>query len=422
MKNRIDRRTALRGLGAVCFLPQLNIMAAPKDAASRPKRFCSVFFPFGVTASSRGKEHPALWYPKETGKNFKPTPSMEPLKHRDDFSVLTGLSHPQCRHMAHVTNHYMTGSSLKRGVVNHESIDQVIARSVGRHTRVQSLHLSTTDNSISISAKGKALPALKNPRSAFEYLFSGNGNPKEAKKRRELDKKVTDAVLDDFKRLQKKLGKEDRDKLDEYLTAVNDAEDKIKRAEKWANTPFPTIEKTAADFASDKVTTEEFFDMMYELMYLSFETDQTRVATMMYGAEDASSSAINKFASSVIGGGNLHVCGHKYQFDKLALWDKFLSERLHTFIDRLKNSKTEHGSLLDDTIILHGSSTSTLHNYSNYPLILAGGKNLGFKHGSHRSYSEDIPFTNLFVSIANSVNVPIENYHDSTGRIDDVFT
>ena len=100
----------------------------------------------------------------------------------------------------------------------------------------------------------------------------------------------------------------------------------------------------------------------------------------------------------------------------------FVSERLHTFIDRMKNSTNEHGSLLDNTVILHGSSTSTLHNYRNYPLILAGGQNLGFRHGTHRRYSEDIPFTNLFVSIANSVDVPLDGYHDSTGRIEDVFS
>ncbi len=419
MNQSIDRRTVLKGLGAACFLPKLEIMAADAVASS-PKRFCSVFFPFGVTSSSRGKEHPALWYPKEVGKDFKLTPSMEPLQHRDSFSILSGLSHPQCRHMAHITNHYMTGSSLKRGVTNHESIDQVIARTLGKQTRVQSFRLSTTDNAISIGPKGKALPAIKNPRAAFEYLFAGAANPIEAEKRRALDKKITDAVLDDYKAFDKQLGKHDRDKMDEYLTAVNEAEIKIKRAEKWAGTPFPEVERTAGDFASDKATTEEFFDMMYELIYLSFETDQTRVATMMYGAEDASSSVVNKFASSVIGG-NLHKCGHTYQFDKTAKWDRFLSERLHVFIDKLRNSKSEHGSLLDNTVILHGSSTSTLHNYRNYPLILAGGKNLGYQHGWHRTYSEDIPFNNLFVSIANSLDVPIDNYHDSTGRIEDVF-
>ena len=84
-------------------------------------------------------------------------------------------------------------------------------------------------------------------------------------------------------------------------------------------------------------------------------------------------------------------------------------------------SKSEDGSLLDNTVILHGSSTSTLHNYRNYPIVLAGGKNLGYQHGWHRTYSEDIPFNNLFVSIANSLDVSIDNYHDSTGRIEDVF-
>ena len=236
-----------------------------------------------------------------------------------------------------------------------------------------------------------------------------------------MDQKITDSVLEDFKRLNKKLGTHDRAKLDEYLTTVNEAEEKIKRVEQWADTPLPKVERTADDFAADQANATEFFDMMYELIYLAFETDQTRVSTMMYGEENASSSMVNRFASSVIGGGNLHRCGHKYQFDKTAKWDLFLSERLHTFIDRLKNSQTEHGSLLDDTVILHGSSTSTLHNYRNYPLILAGGKNLGYRHGVHRTYSEDIPFSNLFVSIANGLDVPIESYHDSTGRIEEVY-
>ncbi|MFP6762994.1 MAG: DUF1552 domain-containing protein [Planctomycetaceae bacterium] len=421
MNHRIDRRMALRGLGAACFLPQLDIMASPPKPGRQSARFCSVFFPFGVTSSKRGRQHPAFWYPEDTGRDYKATPSLEPLKHREEFSILTGLSHPQCRHMAHVTNHYMTGSSLKRGVVNHESIDQVIARNIGRNTRVQSLLLSTSDNSISIGSKGKALPALKTPRAAFEYLFSGKADPQEVQRRRMANQKVADSVLEDFRLLQKKLGQHDRAKMDEFLTAVNEAEEKIRRAEKWDHTPYPDIAKTAADFSGDKAPAEEFFDMMYELIYLAFETDQTRVASMMYGAENASSSMVNRFASQVIGGGNLHVCGHKYQFDKTAKWDRFLSERLHIFIDRLKNSTGEYGSLLDNTVILHGSSTSTLHNYRNYPLILAGGRNLGYRHGTHRSYSEDVPFTNLFVSIANSVGVPVDDYHDSTGRIEDIF-
>ena len=420
IKQRIDRRTALRGLGALCFLPQLEIMAVPKPE-DRPKRFCSVFFPFGVTSSNRGQKHPALWYPEKVGRTYKPTPSLEPLKRREDFSILSGLSHPQCRHMAHITNHYMTGSSLKRGIVNHESIDQVIARNTGLHTRVQSLQLSTTENSMSISPKGKSLPALRNPRSAFDYLFSNKVPPTEARKRRILNKKITDTVLEDYKRLEKRLGKQDRDKMEEYLAAINQAEEKIKRSEKWANTPFPKVNRTSADFDTDTASAAEFFDLMYEVIFLAFQTDQTRVASLMYGAENASSSMVNKFAAPVIGGGNLHRCGHRYQFDKTAKWDYFLSERLHAFMERLNNSKSENGSLLDDTIILHGSSTSTLHNYRNYPLILAGGKNMGYHHGTHRTYSEDIPFSNLFVTIANSMGVPIKSYHDSTDHIGDVL-
>ena len=420
MNYRINRRTALRGLGALCFLPQLDIMAAPAKAPA--KRFCSVFFPFGVATSNKGKQHPLFWYPKETGRNYTATPSLEPLKMREHFSILTGLSHPQCRHFGHVTNHYLTGSSLKRGVVNHESIDQVIARTLGHHTRVRSLQLSPTDYSTSISPKGRILPALKTPRSAFEYLFAGNVSPREAKRRQMADRKITDAVLEDYKRLAKRLGASDRDKMDEYLTAVNDAEDKIRRAEKWANTPYPETGKSPADFSIEGATTEEFFDMMYELMFLAFETDQTRVATMMYGADDGNRSIVNRFAASVIGGGGLHVLGHQYKFDKLAKWDRFLSERLQIFMARLASSKTEHGSLLDHTVILHGSSTSSLHNYRNYPIILAGGTKLGYQHGTHRNYTEDIPFTNLFTSIAHSVGVPLKKYHDSTGLIEDVFS
>jgi hypothetical protein len=417
----IDRRSFLRGTGAACFLPHLDVMAAPAVA---PKRFCSVFFPFGVCADPHGGEKlkELYWYPKEVGKGYALTNSLKPLQSQKQFSILSGLSHPQCRHMAHIANHYLTGSSLKRGVVNHESIDQVVARHLGKQTRVTSLQLSTEASGISIAPDGKALPGLRTPRAAFEYLFSGTRDVKEITRRRVANMKVVDSVLDDYRLLHKKLGRADADKMDEYLTTVNELEEKLKKAEKWESTPMPQVNKTLDDFPAGKIPAEEYFDLMYEIMFLAFETDQTRVTTFMYGSEAASKSTVNKFAGPVIGGGNLHVAGHKGQWPKLALWDEFMSARLATFMTKLDNSKSRYGSLLDNTVILHGSSTSSPHSYRNYPLILAGGKNLGYDHGAHRTYDEDIPFNNLLLSMAKSVDVPIERYHDSTGTVDDIFS
>ena len=118
--------------------------------------------------------------------------------------------------------------------------------------------------------------------------------------------------------------------------------------------------------------------------------------------------------------GNIHKFTHTNKFEQLGLWDQFLLARFRTFLDKMSKSRGEHGSLLDNTIVLHGCATSTLHWCEHYPTIIAGGKNLGYKHGHYHEFPSSVPFSNLFVSMLTNAEVPAAKYQDSLGRIEKI--
>ena len=442
MKNKfpVSRRHFLHGLGATCFLPRLNAMPA---SAGPSKRICAMFHPFGVSLPlgigkrQRGNKEELKkwqWFPEKPGRldqlkladSFK---SLEDIK--DQFSILGGLSHPQCRWMAHsMGDIYLTGAAYTQARYNHQSMDQVAADHLGKSTRLKSLVLSAGGTvgvrkrimTLSWDGSGNPIPAINSPRNAFEMLFVGNAkiSKEDQLKRLYNQKKIVDVILQDYKSLQRKLGKQDLAKMDEYLTAVNELETKIMKIEKFSNKALPKVDRIVDDYKHLKeCAPEEYYDMMYDLIYLAFETNQTNVASFMIGSEE--SGDLMAYFSARQVKGNIHKFTHTNKFEQLGLWDQFLLARFRTFLDKMSKSRDEHGSLLDNTIVLHGCATSTLHWCEHYPTIIAGGKNLGYKHGHYHEFPSSVPFSNLFVSMLDSAGVPIKKYHDSTGRIEEIF-
>ena len=425
----LNRRHFLRGVGAMCALPYLECMGESKT--TRPKRMCAIFFPYGVglPPETRKELHENWhWFPHTQGKNYKLTNSLKPLEGlRQDMTILGGLSHPAARTLAHAQGDvWLTGADISNSYDNNSaSLDQVAAETLGKHTRIDSLTLSTVEGighrgrarTLGHDRSGRAISSMEKPRAIFDYMFS-HGSKTDQLKRIQSRKRLVDTLLEDFKNTRKNLGKADQAKMDEYFESLKEVENGVLRAEKWTHIPPPDVD--ANDYVLDATSREEpaaYYQAMFDLIHLAFRTDMTRVSSFMMGSEGGGTDAI----SSKVCGMAHHKMTHARAFDKLGVFDAFLAEQLRYFIDKLKTTQDEHGNLLDSTAVLYGSGTSTLHLAKNYPLILAGGKDLGFRHGSYQVFPEKVPFSNLLLSILHAVGAEEKSFADSTGRLEEVF-
>jgi len=253
---------------------------------------------------------------------------------------------------------------------------------------------------LAFDRSGQPIPAENNVRRIFERLFQVD-NAKSIKARKiELEKKrrVVDLILADSKRLQKNLGKADQQKLGKYMTTLRDLEARIERLEAWQNIPMEKFDSSHLDLSVTLKSPKEYIRSMCDLMVFS---------TVLFGYQDH------------------HGMSHKKtekNFKEWAMYDRFLIEQLDYLLQRLTDAKDQHGSLLDNTLVFYGSSNSTYHNARNYPLILAGGKNMGLKHGRYMKFDENKEIlSNLFVSMLDALGVPNEGFADSNGSMGQIF-
>ena len=443
---QLDRRSFLYGAGVACALPFLECMtpstamAATKKA---PKRLCFLYFPNGVGLpdESNADFKDWNWFPHETGDQYKFTNSLKPLEdHRQDISILGGLSHPNSRSvLGHAAGDTWLTAGDVRGskYLNSISVDQQAALKMGQGTRYPSLSLSTDGgigyksrvSTLSFDANGKPIPSEHRQREIFERYFAPGGKSATETRRKSLKakRKIVDLVLDDSKSLKRVLGKKDNHKIDEYLTALNSVEQQVIRNEKWLDIPLENFDADNLDFKVDAaIDPEAYVRATLDLMVLGLQTDVTRVMTYMLAREDGMGFGEN-FPNLALGIKKGH---HRISHDKAkghwAEWgsyDAWLASQYAYFIKRLKETSDEHGPLLDNTIVLYGSACSSTHNARNYPLVLSGGKNMGLKHGSYTKFDEkETPMSNLFVSMLNALDVPTKSFGDSTGKLPAVFS
>ena len=441
----LNRRTFLLGSGASLGLPFLECMAAGQAAKQidRPKRFCSMYFGFGVGLPKEDTESAQWrWFPKGEGSDFAFTKSLEPLEpHRNDVTILGGLSHPNGRRMGgHDTGDtFLTGALLtSKFLRNTVSADQIIANQVGDRTRFASLTLSTDggvgeptrSSTLSYDAKGRPIPALNEPRRIFERLFGTGDADVIAKQRRLVSAgSMLDRVLEDSHSLRRRLGHSDREKFDEYLASVRQIEQRVERSQHWLEVPAPELsdeDRKILHLDADGEAPKQYIQTMYDLMYLAFRSDSTRVATyQVTNMADASSKA-GKFPQLEGFKGSLHSLAHGWNkpegAEKLGRWDRFMAEQLSGFLSRLASVEEPHGSLLDNTVVLYGSSNSQTHNNTNYPLVLAGGRKLGLKHGRYLRFGDEVPMSNMLLTMMNAVSVESEQFADSNGDIGELLT
>ena len=418
----MPRRTFLRGVGASLALPWLEAMAprarAATTAARPPQRFAFLSTPNGYNQQT--------FVPKTTGTGWELTPALEPLAAlRNEITVCSGLDrkfvggtgvHAQCGAC------WLTSSppseTLDGGFPTNTTLDQIIAREIGGATALPSIELSCNDfadsketryyECISWAAPGYAANVEKNPRAVFQRLFGTAGRP---------TRSVLDVVLADAKALQSRLGREDQQKLGEYLESVRATEHRIELAEQAAKRlkrpPLPEPEGIPEQRG-------DYLRLMGDLIAHAFQNDLTRVASLIVDPERWDSPRM--FHGVFDKPQNHHVLTHtKGDEAKAALTkiDRFHVELFAHVVERLRGIREGEGTLLDSCCVVMGSGLSDgdSHKYSDLDVLVAGRAGGALAPGAHHHFGGEVPLANLWLTLAQAAGVKRERFADSSGII-----
>ncbi|QDU24137.1 DUF1552 domain-containing protein [Urbifossiella limnaea] len=434
----LDRRAVLRGAGLALALPWLEAMAHAAPAAKPPRRFCAFFFGNGVNLQTRHPGHEDWhWFPHADGPDYTFTKSLEPLApHRADLTILGGLSHPTSRQLVghNTVDVWLTGADIRETLTNSASIDQVIARHQGAQTRIPSLVLSShggvgtksRSTTIAFDQQGRAVPAESNPRRVFERLFEPPTDGDLAARRRALTagRRRVDFLLDDARSLRNSLGRPDQQRLDEFLQSLDEVEGRVARAQDWLGQALPKVDRGAINLDVSPQGPTDYIRTMYDLIALAFETDTTRSAAYQVTAEDGV-GVCDRFPTILNFGRRNGHHGLSHDADDTThgwgRYDRYLAEQFGYFLARLARVREGDGRLLDNTVALYGSGTSTTHNARNYPLVLAGGKTLGLKHGRYIKQRAERPLGDLFLTLLHRFDVPARSFADNAGEFREIL-
>ena len=439
-KKAIPRRTFLRGIGATVALPLLDGMipalaAAGDTAAKSPTRLSFVYVPNGMIMNK--------WTPAAAGASFALTPILEPLApFRDRFLVLSGLNHDTADPLpgeGEVAPHDRAGASFLTGVHAKKeghvgiSVDQIAAKELGKHTQLASLELGLDSNDVagqcergwscayvhtlSWRTPTTPMPIENEPRVVFERLFgdSNTTDPAERLARIQRRRSILDSVTQAAARLLTGLRPSDRARLAEYLDAIRDVERRIQVAEEQSSRELPVLDRPAGIPA----TFDEHAKLMFDLQVLAYQTDLTRVITFMMGREQADRTYRE------IGIPDAHHPLTHHQNDpvkiaKVIQINIFHARMFAYFLEKLRSTPDGDGSLLDHSMIVYGSGISdgNKHLHQDLPVLLVGGAAGRVKGGHHVRYPKDTPMTNLFLAMLDKLGIAVENFGDSTGKLD----
>lgn len=433
---RLDRRAFIRGVGGVALaLPVLEAMG--RDVAEQmPRRFCALYTANGMSLPKA--EHGLdewSWFPRaEQDGQFVFGKSTEPLaEFRQHVSFLGGLYHPNgTKADPHVcSDMWLTGAPLhnsKPGTYNSVGLDQVIALHTKQYCRQPSLVLSidsgtgflSRTGTISYNLDGRPIPAESHPRRVFDRLFRADRQSLTAQ-RAELQRriKLVDAVADSAQALSKQLGGSDRQRMDQYMTSLGEVESRLIASERWIDIPLKVQDYAHLNLdASPEGEPADYYRNMFDLIALAFDADITRSVAFMLNREDG--MGISDTFPLKLGLSrthhNLSHAGDKVGQLEFAKYDLFLSQQLAHFLKKLNTYQDRSGSVLDNTIVLFGSGASTTHNPLNLPTMVAGGNNMGLKHGVFWNGTET-RLSNLYLSILRAMAIEQDSFADSTGTL-----
>jgi hypothetical protein len=450
----LSRRRFLRGLGACMALPAfeslhpLSLFSAPAGnpvgaaamaaAKTAPVRMAYFTVPNGII--------PSAWWPDgDSGAELQLPNTLQPLANvRQKVQIISGLEDISANagadgggDHARAGGTFLTGVRIKKtsGSDIHSgiSIDQVVANQIGNQTRFSSLELSCDairkagdcdsgyscayEYNLSWKSPNQPMTPEANPRLAFERLF-GAGTPAQRaaslKQRQQEQHSILDYVMEDANTIQKKLSGRDQEKLDQYLTSVRELEQRIQKAERM---PFvnPAVE------APPGIPQEydEHIQLMFDTILLAFQTDSTRIATMIIAAEGNN----RNFNEIGLSQGHHSLSHHRNDPDTIAKVkqiDLWYVQQLAKFLEKMDATKDVDGnSLLHNSMIVYGSGNAdgNRHTHTNLPILLAGAGGGTLRTGRYVKTSP-APLTNLFLSMADRMGAKgIERHGDSTGRL-----
>ncbi len=433
----LDRRAFLKGIGGVALaLPVLDAMGA-EVADQIPRRFCAIYTANGMSLPKAEHEVSEWsWFPaKGTNKDFEFGKSTEPLKpFRNKLSFMGGMYHPNGpKADPHVcSDMWLTGAPLhnpKPGSYNSSGIDQVIAQHTKQYCRQPSLVLSidagtgylSRTGTISYNLDGRPIPAENNPRRVFDRLFRGDHTSLEAeheKLQRRI--KLVDAVAENARALNQKLGQTDREKMDQYMTSLEEVETRLVASEKWIDIPLKKQDYSHLNLeATNEGDPADYYRNMFDLIALAFDADITRTVTFMLNREDGMGIS-DTFPLKLGLSKTHHNLSHATDKDGqlgFAKYDLFLSQQIAHFLEKMSEYQDRNGCAIDNTIVMFGSGASTTHNNHNLPTLVAGGANMGLKHGTYWRGNGESRMSDMYVSILRALNVEQESFADSTGTL-----
>ena len=446
----MSRRRVLRGFGVALALPLLDCMRPLRaaDTAPRAKRSVFIYLPNGVNTID--------YQVTQAGAEFAFSKSLKPLeKHRANVTPISGLHHPHgLGHHHNCSSIWLTGGKIGPSERNTISVDQLMAQVTAPLTRFTSLELSNQGHSLSCSADGIGLPAQGNPSVVFRELFE-EPQGGTARQRRGLQRRgsILDTVLDEARTLGDQLGRDDRGRLEQYLSSVREVEVRTQRADRWLDTPRPRIEPNVQSRLNRSIALEQLGDYlrtMYDIIVLAFQTDLTRVATFSTGNE-GTGPAVPEIGIRQDRHSLSHHNANPKLMDDLTQSDAFNIQQFSYFLDRLADTRDADGPLLDSTMALYGSGMAFGHSHgnANLPILLAGGRALGLRHGRHVDYNAEgnkaegytynlntparhyaicfnpvnrrAHLSNLLLTMAQKMDVKTEKFADSNGVVSEVL-
>ena len=420
---QLSRRRFLSGAGAFLALPLLGsftpVFGREKTIAP-PQRMLLISHNLGVL--------PTQFFPAKTGRGYEASPYLATLgAFREDFTVFSGLSHPDVTGGHSTENCFLTAARgpTKSGFRNQISLDQFAAEKIGQVTRLPTLNLGVNidkaNRSLSWTRDGVLLPAEDSASALFRRMFL-QGNPAEvARQLHRLEERgsILDTLLDDTKRYARDLDGADRTRLDQYLTSVREVEARLRTAREWELRPKPSTDQAMPTDITDRQLFFAKFDLMLSMAQLAFETDSTRIVTLMV---DAFATPVFKLHPDQNTTDGYHNLSHHGQSVEKVRQLKDADQQQMTLLAKVLSRLTEHREadqrLLDRTMVLFGSNMgdANTHDNTNLPILLAGG---GFKHGQHLAFRRDqnTPLCNLYVSMLQKMGVDADAFGSSTGPL-----
>jgi len=414
---RLHRRTFLRSAGVAMALPFLDATSPRRGRAAEaggvPRRMVCINTPLGV--------HPPYFFPQKDGRDYELSPYLEVLKDfRDDFTVISGLSHPDVGPSHDSNQSFLTSAphpERRAGFKNSISLDQFAAEHIYGRTRFPTLPLSCEGSGLAWTRSGARVPTESWPASVFAKLFlEGRPDQVEAQARRLADgRSVLDAVRDQARRLQRDVGPGDREKLDEYFTSIRELEQRLAQAEFWSKKPKPKVDVKPPVNIRDGADLIGKTRVWFDLIHLALQTDSSRLVTLQL----LGTSNVPPIPGVNQGHHDLsHHGKDPAKIAQLKILELEKMKTLRTFLTQLRETQEGDESLLDRTTVFFSSNLGDAgkHSVKNMPVLLAGG---GFRHGQHLAFDEDRnpPLCNLFVSMLQRMDIEADKFGSSTGTL-----